>query len=66
MIERVVKVCDKVICVNQNSLNDLYESRALKKGCKIANECEHILSEELNLLPNGRRFRDTKTIEETS
>ena len=61
VLERVVKVCGKVYGLNQNSLNVLYESCALKKGRMIVNECKHILSEKFNLLPSGRRYRVPKT-----
>ena len=60
VLERVVKVCSKIVGVNLKSLNVLFESRALKKGRKIANDCDHILSEEFDLLPSGRRYRVPK------
>ena len=61
VLERVVKVCSKIVGVNLKSLNVLFESRALKKGRKIANDCDHILSEEFDLLPSGRRYHVPKT-----
>ena len=60
VLERVVKVCSKIVGVNLKSLNVLFESRALKKGRKIANDCDHILSEEFDLLPSGKRYRVPK------
>lgn len=62
MVEHVVKVCDKVIGFNKRKfVNIMSESRDVRKGRKIANKCEHILSEDFYLLPSSRRFRVPKT-----
>ena len=44
VLARVVNVCSKIVGERQASLNELYESRALRKGRKIAYDSAHVLA----------------------
>ena len=56
----VVNVCGKVIGEKQESLGELYECRAVRKGSNIARDTTHVLAKYYHLLPSGRRFRVPK------
>ena len=44
VLARVVNVCSKIVGERQASLNELYESRAVRKGRKIAGDSAHVLA----------------------
>ena len=44
LLDRVVNVCGKVIGEKQESLRELYECRAVRKGSKIARDTTHVLA----------------------
>ena len=56
-LDRVVKVCSKVIGVQQKSLTMLYNDRIEKKVNSIVQDQSHILSQYFDLMPSGRRYR---------
>ena len=51
VLARVVNVCSKIVGERQASLNKLYESRAVRKGRKIAGGRAHVLARHFELLP---------------
>ena len=61
VLARVVNVCSKIVGTRQASVNELYESRAVRKGRKIACDSGHILASAYELLPSGRRYRTPRT-----
>ena len=54
VLARVVNVCSKIVGEKQASSNELHESRAVRKGRKIAGDNAHVL-------PSGRRYRMSRT-----
>ena len=61
VLARVVNVCSKIVDERQASLNELYESRAVRKGRQIAGDSAHVLAIHYGLLPLGRRYRMPRT-----
>ena len=61
VLARVVNVCNKIMGERQASLNELYESRAARKGRKTAFDSAHVLARHFELLPSGRRKRMPRT-----
>ena len=61
VLARVVNVCSKIVGERQASLNELYESRAMRKSRKIAGDSAHVLARHYELLPSGRRYRMPRT-----
>ena len=61
VLARVVNVCSKIVGERQASLNELYESRAVRKGRKIEGDSAQILARHYELLPSGRRYRMPRT-----
>ena len=57
VLDRIVKVCGKIVGVQQTSLNVLYESHAVRKASCIEKDIEHVLCQYFERLPLGRRFR---------
>ena len=57
VLDRIVKVCGKVVGEKQESLCVLYESQVRKKVSMIVRDSTHILAQHYQLLPSGRRFR---------
>ena len=57
----VVNVCSKIVGERQASLNELYESCAVRKGRKIAGDSTHVLARHYKLFPLGRRYRMPRT-----
>ena len=56
MLNRVVNVCGKVVGERQQSLNELYEHRVVRKAEAILNDASHVLASQYCLLPSNRRF----------
>ena len=60
ILDRVAKVCGKVVGVKQVGLNELYECRVVRKAGSIILDTTHVLAKHYELLPSGRRYRMTK------
>ena len=60
VIERVIKVCSKVIGERQRSLSQLYQCRVVRKAGVISRDTSHVLAKHYELLPSGRRYRVPK------
>ena len=60
VLERVVKVCSKVIGERQRGLSELYECRVDRKARNISRDTSHVLAKNFDLLPSGRRYRMPK------
>jgi hypothetical protein len=60
VLNRVVKVCGKVVGERQENLCTLYDCRVVKKARVIARDSSHVLAQHYQLLPSGRRFRMPK------
>ena len=58
VLARVVNVCSKIVGEKQASLHELYESRAMRKGRKIAGDSAHILARHFKRY----RMRRTRTL----
>ncbi|PVD27363.1 hypothetical protein C0Q70_12520 [Pomacea canaliculata] len=63
-LHRVVSTCSKVVGSTQSSLQDLYNRRTLLKVSAILRDDRHALSGELVQLPSGRRYMNTRPLEE--
>ena len=57
MLAMVVNECSKILGERQASLNELYDSRAVRKGRKIAYDSAHVLARHFELLPSWRMPR---------
>ena len=57
VLERIVKVCGKIVGERQMSLKDVFECHAVRKAREIEKDVEHVLSKYYELLPSGRRLR---------
>ena len=57
VLERIVKVCGKIVGVRQKSLSELFECHAVRKASDVEKDAEHILSKYYEMLPSGRRLR---------
>ena len=60
VLERVIKVCSKVIGERQRSLSQLYQCRVVRKAGVISRDTSHVLAKHYELLPSGRRYRVPK------
>ena len=60
MLNRIVRVCSKVVGVKQTCVSDLHERRVIKKAERIASDSSHVLCQYYELLPSGRRYRTFK------
>jgi hypothetical protein len=60
VLDRVVKVCGKIVGEKQKSLTELYESRVVRKAKSILSDETHVLAKHFELLPSGKRFRVPK------
>ena len=58
-LARVVNVCSKILGERYASSNELYESRAVRKGRQIAGDSAHVLARHSE--PSGRRCRMPRT-----
>ena len=56
-LTKTVNISSKVIGKEQESLNDLYNTRAERKGRQIASDPDHPLNSRYCLLPSGRHYR---------
>ena len=57
-VDRVVRVCGKIVGENQESLSDLYKRRCVQKAKSIITDSNHVLAHNFELLPSGRRYRE--------
>ena len=57
VLSKIVNVCSKIVGVRQESLNALYERRAVRKARVMAVDESHGLSKYFELLPSGKRYR---------
>ena len=55
-LNSIVNRGSKVVGVRQTGLNQLYETRAKRKGTEIMSDLCHILSQYYNILPSARRL----------
>ena len=60
VLNKVVRVCGRVIGVQQKSLTELYETRVVSKARYIMRDTSHILAKHYVRLPSGRRVRTMK------
>ena len=56
-LQRVIRSAERVIGCNLPSLEDLHDSRALKRASKIMADPAHPGNSLIDLLPSGRRLR---------
>ena len=56
-LDSIVNRGSEVVRVRQTGLNQLYEMKAKRKGIDIMSDLSHILSQNYNMLPSGRRLR---------
>ena len=61
VLDRVVRVCGKVVGAQQKGMNELYASQVVRKARVIVNDGTHVLAKYFELLPSGRRYRTPKT-----
>ena len=52
----IVKVCSKIIGIQQRDLGSLWERQVVQKAKGIISQYGHILSSEFTTMPSGRRF----------
>ena len=57
VLERVVRVCGKVVGERQRGMNELYACQVVRKARMIVNDRTHVLAKYFELLPSGRRYR---------
>ena len=56
----VVRVCGKIVGARQQSLEELFSKRAMKRAVGILNDHQHVLAPFFEILPSGRRLRNYK------
>ncbi|KAJ8333740.1 hypothetical protein SKAU_G00410590 [Synaphobranchus kaupii] len=56
-LNSIVKVCSKIIGVQQSDLNALWEKRVVQKAKGLIDQHDHVLSSEFTLLLSGRRYQ---------
>lgn len=56
-LQKIVKICSKIIGIKLRDLSSLYEEQVLRKAKCILSQPLHPLFPEFDLLPSGRRFR---------
>ena len=61
LLNRVVKTASRIIGVDMPPLNDIYESRTLKRARSIISDDTHPAHPLVELLPSGKRYRTLKT-----
>jgi len=61
VLNRVVKICGKVVGERQKGLSELYEARIVSKARVIERDVSHVLAQHFKLLPSGKRFQLPKT-----
>ncbi|XP_055490207.1 uncharacterized protein LOC129696376 isoform X2 [Leucoraja erinacea] len=59
-LQRVVRGAERSIGVSLPSVQELFQSRCLKKAQRIAKDKLHPLHTHLDLLPSGKRYRSIK------
>ena len=57
-VDRVVRVCGKIVGESQVSLSELYKKRCVQKANTIISDSNHVLAQNFVLLPSGKRFRE--------
>ncbi|KAK0141809.1 hypothetical protein N1851_020517 [Merluccius polli] len=60
-LQRVIRSAEKVIGCNLPSLQDLYDSRTLRRAGKIVADPSHPGRKLFETLPSGRRLRSIRT-----
>ena len=63
-LNKVVKVCGKVVGERQEHLSKLYECRVVRKVGVIVDDNSHVLAKYYEILLSGRRFRVPKQWEQ--
>ena len=56
-INRIVRVCSKIIGMSLRDLNTFCEKQTKKKAKSILANTDHAMSSTFNYLPSGRRFK---------
>ena len=56
----IVRVCGKIVGASQQSLEELFSKRAMKRAVGILNDHQHVLAPFFEQLPSGRRLRNFK------
>ena len=56
-LNTTVKVCSKIIGIQQRNLGRIWEKQAAEKAKRIISQPDHIMSTEFLLLPSGRRYK---------
>ena len=59
-VNGVVRVCGKIVGARQQSLEELFSKRAMKRAVGILNDHQHVLAPFFEILPSGRRLRNYK------
>ena len=55
-LNAVVKVCSRIIGVQQGNLSSIWEKRVVQKAKKIISQSDHVLSSEFVLMPSAQRY----------
>ena len=56
----IVRLCGKIVGTSQQSLDELFSKRAVKRAVGILNDPQHVLAPFFEYLPSGRRLRNYK------
>ena len=56
----VVRMCSKIVGARQQSLEELFSKRSMKRAVGILNDHQHVLAPFFETLPSGRRLRNYK------
>ena len=57
-VDRVVRVCGKIVGESHVSLSELCKKRCVQKANTIISDSNHVLAQNFVLLPSGKRFRE--------
>ena len=60
ILDRMVRVCGKIVGKKQKRMRELYDSQAVRKARAIERDIEHVLNQYFKVLPSAKRYQQLK------